>query len=85
MMLGGGGVAACWLEEWWKHYCVSAYDPESSKLSSVHCGSSRCGGNMVWSRVVDDDIGCRLVKPIKRTAVDLLFCGAGRDKQYMTR
>lgn len=27
----------------WKHYCISASDPVSSKLSSVHCGNSSQG------------------------------------------
>lgn len=40
----GVGACACWLQEWWKHYCVTASDPVSSKLSSGHCGNSRRGG-----------------------------------------
>lgn len=40
----GAGACACWLQEWWKHYCVTVSDPVRSKLSSGHYGNSRRGG-----------------------------------------
>lgn len=77
----GGEVCACWLEEPWKLYRIVAYDLECSKLSTVHCGNCRHGEyGSEWRAGC-----CRLVNHIKGTAADLLFCGAGRDKQYMTR